>query len=656
MSSLPTFDTAGAGVSGRWKRWVRAYKYYVEGRGITDNGRKRALLLSLGGMGLQDLYESFGELPAPASGSNAYKQMLDMFDDHFSPVVNTPYERTVFRNTIFNQGETIPEYVARLKMLAGGCDFGDSTEDAIRDQVMSAVCQPHLQRKFLEEGNDLTLAKLLTIARNEKAIEDQVRQWGVRHENSTRQSEEVAALQRQLDGGSTGQRSTGQRSTGQRTTGQRASGQRATGSVSCYRCLRVGHKANSQDCPAISQRCRKCNKEGHFAGSRFCELTKQEGGRVAKRGQTAAVQEEPVMEASGNLFAIQRKSNQGKVDVNACSKPTNSQANATVCVHGIEMNVLIDSGSSVNLIDSEAVRKLCIRDQELIVRPTNACLFPYGSKAKLGLIGECTLSVQVGKRTCRETFYVFDGSANTIIGVDTAVRLGLLTLNIPLCANVNEREVVKCLTLGEVVGKYPTAFDGIGKFTGDPVKLNIDQDVEPVAQPVRRLPFGHREGVESMLDDLLEQDIIERVEDDPSGWVSPIVTVPKEKGGIRMCVDLRLVNQAIKRTRHPIPTAEEMIYRLNGSKVLSKVDMKSGFFQLVLDPKSRDVTTMVTEFGLFRYKRLVMGLSSASEIYQYTIQKAFSGLKGVQNFADDIVIWGSSAEEHNERLEAFMNV
>ena len=177
--------------------------------------------------------------------------------------------------------------------------------------------------------------------------------------------------------------------------------------------------------------------------------------------------------------------------------------------------------------------------------------------------------------------------------------------------------------------------------------------MKPVAQPVRRMPFGHRKLAKAKLDELLESGIIERVEG-PTPWVSPIVTVPKDDGDIRLCVDMRRANEAVVRERYPIPTVKELLYNLNGAKVFSKADLKLGFHQFELDEGSRNITTFTTPFGLFRYKRLMFGIASAPEVYQYQIQKAISGLEGCQNYADDIVIYGKDQNEHDNRLRAFL--
>ena len=94
--------------------------------------------------------------------------------------------------------------------------------------------------------------------------------------------------------------------------------------------------------------------------------------------------------------------------------------------------------------------------------------------------------------------------------------------------------------------KHANVFNDLGKLKGDKVKLNIDKDNTPKTQPQRRIPFHIREDVKRALEELQQQDIIERVpEDEPTPWVSPIVVVPKKNDGVRICVDMRLANEAI---------------------------------------------------------------------------------------------------------------
>ena len=202
----------------------------------------------------------------------------------------------------------------------------------------------------------------------------------------------------------------------------------------------------------------------------------------------------------------------------------------------------------------------------------------------------------------------------------------------------------------DIQEKYPALFTGVGKLKSYKLKLHINADVTPVAQSVRRLPFGLRDKVDDKLDKLLDMRIIEEVpEATPTTWVSPLVVVLKADGkDIRVCVDMRRANQAIIRERHPIPAIEEVLYDLNGATVFSKIHLKWGFHQIELD--SRAITTFITHRGLYRYRRLMFGITSAPEKYQKIISDVLAGCSGVANIADDLVINRTDLEEHDSNL------
>ena len=170
------------------------------------------------------------------------------------------------------------------------------------------------------------------------------------------------------------------------------------------------------------------------------------------------------------------------------------------------------------------------------------------------------------------------------------------------------------------------------------------------AQPLRSTPFYARKDIEKKLKQLQDLDIIEDV-DGRTPWVSPLVAVPKSSGDIRVCVDMRRVNEAILRERHPIPTLEETLQDLDGATVFSKLGVHRGYHQVELHPDSRILTTFSTHIGLKRYKGLIFGLSSASEIYQYVIQQVLQGIPGARNISDDIIVFGKDQENHNQQLQ-----
>ena len=114
---------------------------------------------------------------------------------------------------------------------------------------------------------------------------------------------------------------------------------------------------------------------------------------------------------------------------------------------------------------------------------------------------------------------------------------------------------------------------------------------------------------------------------------------------------MRRANTEIQCERHVTPTIDDMILDLNGSKVLSKLDLNAEYHQLELHPDSRNITTFSTHVGLRRYKRLNFGISSAAEVCQNTLSTALEGLQGVRNISDDIIVFGQNQKEHDKNLE-----
>ena len=95
---------------------------------------------------------------------------------------------------------------------------------------------------------------------------------------------------------------------------------------------------------------------------------------------------------------------------------------------------------------------------------------------------------------------------------------------------------------------------------------------------------------------------------------------------------MRAANKAIKRKRHPTSTLNELKTILSGANVFSKLDLH----QLELAEESRYITTFATHLGLYRYKRLFIGINSTSEIFQEEISQAVEGINGAINISDDI--------------------
>ena len=187
------------------------------------------------------------------------------------------------------------------------------------------------------------------------------------------------------------------------------------------------------------------------------------------------------------------------------------------------------------------------------------------------------------------------------------------------------------------------------------VKLHVDKSSTPVAQPPRKIPFYYQEKLSEHLKKLTEDDTIEDAPTDrPTTLVSNLVFAPKPKDpdptAIRFCVDSRVPNKAIRRNLNNLQTVHDILLALNGAQVFSHLDMNSGYHQLELDERSRDVTTFYTHEGLKRYKRLPFGIISAQDEFDRAIRRMISGVPGARNITDDIIVFGRNKEDHDKNL------
>jgi hypothetical protein len=143
--------------------------------------------------------------------------------------------------------------------------------------------------------------------------------------------------------------------------------------------------------------------------------------------------------------------------------------------------------------------------------------------------------------------------------------------------------------------------------------------------------------------------VITRV-DEPTEWVNSLVVVEKPNGQLRLCLDPRDLNKAIKREHYQLPTFEEISTRLCGANNFTKLDANKGYWQIPLDKDSSMLTTMNTPFGRFRFTRLPYGIHSAQEVFHKRINQCFDDLRFVETDIDDILIWGTKDVSHDENL------
>ena len=197
------------------------------------------------------------------------------------------------------------------------------------------------------------------------------------------------------------------------------------------------------------------------------------------------------------------------------------------------------------------------------------------------------------------------------------------------------------------------------------VKMDIDTgDSPPVSSRPYTLPLKHYEWVQREIESLEWAGVITK---SMSKWASPIVVVPKksapgEPPKRRLCIDFRKVNELQQevitagKTKgqisiHPLLKIDEMYAKLKGAKVLSTIDLRSGYHHIALGKSSRAKTAFVTPFGKYEFLMVPFGLAQAPAYFQLLMNKVLKGLKFAMTYLDDIIIFSQDESQHLEHLE-----
>src|SRR6266700_4164421 len=179
---------------------------------------------------------------------------------------------------------------------------------------------------------------------------------------------------------------------------------------------------------------------------------------------------------------------------------------------------------------------------------------------------------------------------------------------------------------------------------------NVEHTIDTgTNNPIRQIPYksspAEKEIIKKQINEMLSNGIIKESQ---SPWASPVVLVKKKDGKTRFCIDYRKLNAVTKKDAGPLPLIADTLDALNDSVIITKLDLKSGYWAVGMEETSKEKTAFITFMGLYQWEVLPFGLATAPSTFQRYLNRVLSDYlhKFCLVYIDDLIIFSKSESEH----------
>lgn len=605
-------------VAENWERWKKEFHFFLLATESQkkDTEVKCSMLLSAIGPRARDVYYTFDF--GDEKESLDFEVVMYKFDKHFRPKKNVTFQRYKFFTSSQKEGQKVEDFVTDLRAKANHCEFEQLKESLIKDILVCGVASTQVQERLLREPEPLHLDRAIEICRSAEETKYQIEEMQA--------SNNASGNNVSMDVNWVNKNRKSYTNSNTQSPNESKTSYKDSFINSCKFC---GGKHKVRECPAYGKSCLNCGRQNHFA--KVCKSKTINQISIIRTDDQSEKSSDKSTEAEGETLYVDQ------ID-HSVTKPEDKW-HSVVSINGNIEKFKLDTGSQVNLLSANRFNMLRNKPQ---LRKSDMKLTAYNGTA-VAVLGTCLLTLTKKGNQYREEMVITKEDLPSILGLPSCVNMNLI------------KQVDNLTTSTKPAISLPITdeiFGALGSLAQEQ-HLTLKEGAIPVVHAPRRVPEALKEPLKNELDRMLALGVIEKVEE-PRDWVSSLVLTTKANGKLRVCLDPKDLNKALKRSHYQMPTAEEIFSKMGGAKFFSKMDASSGFWQIKVDSESSKLLTFNTPFGRYAFTRLPFGILCAPEIFQKEIGDILDGLEGQAHAQDDIIVWGKTEAEHNERLEKVM--
>ena len=197
-----------------------------------------------------------------------------------------------------------------------------------------------------------------------------------------------------------------------------------------------------------------------------------------------------------------------------------------------------------------------------------------------------------------------------------------------------------------VIREFPDVF--LEELPGVPPEREVDLSIEvvqgmtPISRALYRMAQTKLKELKTQLQELLDKGFIRP---SVSPWGAPVLFVKKKDGTLRMCIDYRQINKVTVKNKYPLPRIEDLFVQLKGASVFSKINLRSGYYQLRVKEVDVLKTTFRTRYGHYEFLVMPFGLTNAPATFMDLMNRVFHPYldQFVVVFIDDILVYSKDA-------------